>query len=333
MDLDFLYTDSNYNELGYFTKCEIDVEIGRYGQSSNDFELTLSSLNLDFNLDEGSLFYAVDTEWGGIIQSKKVDTSSNKLTFKGKTWRGLLEKEYIQPPNGQAYYVASGEANSFIQNVISKRFDDLFVVDNVGLSDITVDYQIRDINLLKALEKTLYKADIPSRLDIKYYDRKVHLQAIPIVDLSELLQYDNSYGLSMIAETPTKGYNHIIALGKGELTDRLRVNLYLKKDGTWTTSSNTVYKGFARKTYIYEDVNCEDVNELTDNAINKVMEENGTSTLSISFSSDDSELFDIVGAKEEITGLSFKEQITQKILKASFNNDIKKIEIQHKVGD
>lgn len=331
--MDLIYTDSNFNELGFIEKADIDVEIGRYGVATNDFELTISSLNRDDKFDEGSLFYSLESEWGGMVQSKKVDTSSNKLTFKGKTWRGMLEKEYIQPNQGQAYYVANCEANTFIQDVISKRFDDLFIVDNVGLSDINVNYQIRDMNLLEAIEKALYKADIPSRLDIRFYDKKVHLQAIPIVDLSGILQYDNSYGLTMIAETPKKGYNHILALGKGELTERLRVNLYLKKDGTWTTSSNTFYKGLSRKTYKYEDVNCEDVSELTSKAIEKVSEINGTSTLSISFTSDDADLFDIVGAKEEITGISFKEQITKKILKGSVNKDIKNLKIEYQVGD
>ena len=137
----------------------------------------------------------------------------------------------------------------------------------------------------------------------------------------------------MIAETPTKGYNHILALGKGELTERIRANIYLKKDGTWTTSSNTFYKGLSRKTYKYEDVNCDDIDELTSKAIEKVTEINGTSTLSISFTSDDADLFDIVGAKEDITGISFKEQITKKILKGSVNKDIKNLKIEYQVGD
>lgn len=331
--MDLIYTDSNFIELGYIYNADIDIDIGKYGVSTNDFELTISSLNRDDQFDEGSLFYAIESEWGGIIQSKKVDTSLNKLTFKGKTWRGLLEKEYIQPSTGQAYYVVNCEANTFIHNVIENKFNDLFVVDNVGLSDINVNYQIRDLNMLEAIEKALYKADIPSRLDIRFFDKKVHLQAIPIVDLSELLQYDDSYGLSMIAETPAKGYNHILALGKGELTERLRVNLYLKKDGTWTTSSNTFYKGLSRKTYKYEDVNCEDITELTNNAIEKINEINGTSTLSISFKSDDADLFDIVGAKEDITGISFKEQITQKILKGTINGDMSSVSVEYKVGD
>ena len=45
------------------------------------------------------------------------------------------------------------------------------------------------------------QADIPSRLDIVFHDGKVHIQAIPIVDLSELLQYDKSYGITTVSYT------------------------------------------------------------------------------------------------------------------------------------
>lgn len=331
--MDFIYTDSNYIELGYL-KATIDIEIGQYGVSGNDFQITMSTSNRDTEFDKGSLFFSEDSEWGGILDNKKVDTFTNQIVFMGRTWRGLLEKEYVQPPNGQAYLILQKEANTAIEELISGRFGDLYVVDNVGLSDITVNYQIRDYNLLDAIEKMLYRADISSRLDIRFYDGKVHLQAIPIVDLSELLQYDNSYGLSMTAQTAEKSYNHLLALGKGELTERIRVNLYLKKDGSWSTnSSDAHYKGFERITYKYDNTSEEDTTALINGAIEAVTEANGTDTLSISFSSDDADLFDIVGAKEEITGISFKEQITQKILKGTLNGDMSNLKIEYKVGE
>lgn len=333
MALDFIYTDSNYMELGYL-KATVDIEIGQYGIASNDFQVTLSTVNRDVSFDNGSLFYCPDSEWGGMLDNKSVDTSTNQISFMGKTWRGLLEKEYIQPPNGQAYLIMQKEANTAIEELISGRFGDLYVVDNIGLSDIQVNYQIRDYNLLQALEKMLYRADIPSRLDIRFYDGQVHLQAIPIVDLSELLQYDNSYGLAMTAQTASKTYNHILALGKGELTERIRVNLYLKKDGSWSTNvKDSYYKGFERITYKYDNTSEEETTELINGAIEAVTEANGTDTLSISFTSDDADLFDIVGAKEEITGISFKEQITQKILKGTLNGDMSSLSVEYKVGE
>ena len=132
----------------------------------------------------------------------------------------------------------------------------------------------------------------------------------------------------MTVKTESKPYNHILCLGKGELLDRLRINLYLQSDGSWT-ESNQVYTGLERKTYKHEDVNVESRDELTKNAIEKVAEANESDTLEISFDADNAELFDIVGAKENITGISFKEPITQKIIKISDGD----ISISYKVGD
>lgn len=327
MGLEYIYTDADYNELGYLSHFDADVEIGKYGISKNDFELALSLEDRDPLFTVGSLFYKEDSEVGGIIQRLKINTSDNTIALIGPTFRGLLEKEYVQPPAGSAYLTLNGEANACINVLIGDRFDGLFVVDNIGASNINVKYDVRDINLLQALEKALGASN--ARLCIKHQiDGKVHLYAKKINDLSDTLQYDNDYQIDMTVKTESKPYNHILCLGKGELLDRLRVNLYLQDDGSWS-ESNQVYTGLDRKTYKHEDVNVESRDELTKNAIEKVAEANESDTLEISFDADNAELFDIVGAKENITGISFKEPITQKIIKISDGD----ISISYKVGD
>lgn len=327
MGLEYIYTDSDWNELGYLTHFDADVEIGEYDVSKNDFELTLSLEDRDPLYTIGSLFYKEDTEIGGVIQRLKINTSDNTITMIGPTFRGSLEKEYVQPPSGSTYLSLNDEANTCINTLIGDRFDGLFVVDNIGASNINVRYDVRDINLLQALEKALGASN--ARLCIRHkIDGKVHLWAEKINDLSDTLQYDNDYQIGMIVKTESKPYNHIFALGKGELLDRLRVNLYLQIDGSWS-ESNQIYTGLDRKTYKYEDVNVDDRAELIKNATEKVVESNESDTLEISFDADDAELFDIVGAKENITGISFKESITQKIIKISDGD----VSISYKVGD
>lgn len=327
MGLEYIYTDSSYNEVGYLTHFDADIEIGKYDVSKNDFESTLSLEDRDPLFTIGSLFYKENTEIGGIIQRLKVNTSDNTITLIGPTFRGLLEKEYVQPSAGSAYLTLNGEANACINVLIGDRFGGLFVVDNIGASNINVKYDVRDINLLQALEKALGASN--ARLCIRHRtDGKVHLYAEKINDLSDTLQYDNDYQIDMTVKTESNPYNHILCLGKGELLDRLRINLYLQSDGSWT-ESNQVYTGLDRKTYKHEDVNVESRDELTKNAIEKVAEANESDTLEISFDADNAELFDIVGAKENITGISFKEPITQKIIKISDGD----ISISYKVGD
>lgn len=327
MGLEYIYTDASYNELGYLTHFDADIEIGKFDVSKNDFELTLSLEDRDPLFTIGSLFYKANTEIGGVIQRLKINTSDNTITMIGVTFRGLLEKEYVQPPAGSAYLTLNGEANTCINTIIGDRFDGLYTVDNIGASNINVKYDVRDINLLQALEKALGASN--ARLCIKHQiDGKVHLYAEKINDLSDTLQYDNDYQIDMTVKTESKPYNHILCLGKGELLDRLRVNLYLQADGSWSESNQT-YTGLDRKTYKHEDVNVEKRDELIKNATEKVAEANESDTLEISFDADDAELFDIVGAKENITGISFKEPITQKIIKISDDD----LSISYKVGD
>ena len=327
MGLEYIYTDANYNELGYLAHFDADLEIGKYDVSKNDFELTLLLEDRDPLFTIGSLFYKENTETGGAVHRLKINTSDNTVTMIGPTFRGLLEKEYVQPSNGSAYLTLNGEANACINTLIGDRFDGLFVVDNIGASNIYIKYDVRDINLLQALEKALGSSN--ARLCIRHrIDGKVHLYAEKINDLSDTLRYDNDYQIGMIVKTESKPYNHIIALGKGELLDRLRINLYLQTDGSWS-ESNQVYTGLDRKTYKHEDVNVDDRAELIKNATEKAIEANESDTLEISFGADNAELFDIVGAKENITGISFKEPITQKIIKISDGD----ISISYKVGD
>lgn len=324
--MDLIYTNSQLQERGFLKDYEMDLEIGKQGESANDYELTIKTASIPEGLDYGSLVYYEGTEYGGIVERKKVDTSAGTITFMGPTFRGLLEKEYVQPPEGQTHLKAKGEANEVINSMIAGRFGDLLVVDEIGSSGISVNYDIRDMNLLKAIENTLKAKN--GKLEVKHQeDGKVHLKAAEITDISDLVQYDSSYQVGMLVETKIRPYNHILALGKGELLDRLRVNLYLQEDGSW--SETETGSGLGRKTYKYEDTNTEDALELQEAAVKKVTEENGTDTLSVSFDADNAELFDVVAVKEEITGVSFKTQITQKIIK--FKNNT--FDISYKVGE
>ena len=326
MGLEFIITNQNRTkELGYLKDASLDIDIGKYGVAENDFEITVSSTNRETEFDDGSLFYCEGTEWGGLLQGKRVNTGTNELTHKGQTFRGLLTNEYVQPPEGESHLVLKGEANTCINTLISGKFDGLFEVDEIGGSGITVNYQVRDLNLLQALEKTLGYAG--GRLEIQFRDGKAHLKAVPIQDLSDTIQYDNDYMVQMNVETPGTQYNHILALGKGELTERLRLNLYLQEDGSW--GDVEFYSGLKKKTYKYENSNTETEADLREEAIDNINTMTSTETLDISFEADEANLFDIVAAEEQITGIKFKEQITQKILKGTTGD----LNVSYKVGE
>ena len=194
--MDLIITDSNFNELGYLKKYELDLEIGKYGISSNDFQLTINIDDMVDGFSYDSLFYIENTEYGGFVENIKVDTKNKTISYLGKTFRGMLEKEYIQPPSGQAYFNLKGEANKCINELTNRKFNDLFVIDDVGLSEININYSIRDLNLLQALENALGTQNAKIGI-IHHSDGLVHLHALKINDLSDSIQYDNNYNIKM----------------------------------------------------------------------------------------------------------------------------------------
>lgn len=328
--MELIYTNPNYKELGILKQPTLDLEIGKYDVATNDFELSLDMELWDSSFTYGSLFYCEGTEYGGIVKRIKVDTASDKITFKGYTFRGLLQKEYVQPPNPteNAYLVLNCGANEALNTMIDERFDDLFIVDDIQDVSIKVDYSVRDINLLEACEKVLNTGG--ARLSITHKeDGRVHLKANLVKDLSDKIQYDKNYQLNMVVETADEQYNHVLALGQGELTERLRINLYKNVLGEWTEDeSQAYYRGINRKTYKYDDTSSETRDALLENVMKKIKELETSDSLEIAFDSDNAELFDIVGAKEDITGINFKQPIQQKILKISNEN----VDISYGVG-
>ena len=328
--MELIYTNPNYKELGVLKHPTLDLEIGKYDVATNDFELSLDMELWDSSFTYGSLFYCEDTEYGGIVKQIKVDTANEKITFKGYTFRGMLQKEYVQPPNPtkNAYLVLNCGANTALNTMIDKRFDDLFVVDDIDDTSIKVNYSVRDINLLEACEKVLNTGG--ARLSITHKnDGLVHLKATLVKDLSNTIQYDKNYQLNMVVETAEEQYNHVLALGQGELTERVRINLYKNAVGDWVEDeSEAYYKGIDRKTYKYDDTSSETRDKLLENVVKKIEELETTDSLDISFESDNAELFDIVSAKEDVTGINFKQPIQQKILKIS-NDDV---DISYGVG-
>ncbi|MFI3173118.1 MAG: hypothetical protein R3Y58_12240 [Eubacteriales bacterium] len=336
MDINLIYTNEESVERGYLNDVSIDITFAKSSSDSNDFELSMDVSNYDLAFRKGSYFYTEEaTEIGGIIDVVSVDTSSETVTLTGVTWRGLLDTIYIQPPNEEeAYYSVSGEANTIIEELLFGQFDGLYVVDDVGSSDIIVDYDIRDISILQAIEKMLYYATPSAKLDIAHYEGKVHVKAVLIQDLSELVQYDETYGVEMIATTAGYSYNHILALGSGELVERLRLNIYMTDTGSWSVDpADEQFVGLEKRMYKYDATNIDDIDELQESAISAAEGANSTDTIALSFDSDAEALFDMVGVKEDITGIWGTEQITSKLVKGTITDGKANVSVTYDVGE
>lgn len=323
--MDFIVANEKKIEQGYLKDYKsIDIDLG----DTNDFEITL---DLDIwdktQYTYGYLFYRLNTEYGGIIEDMRVDTKTNSIRLLGYTWRGLLTQKIIRPPDGQDYFTVAGEANNVLRQVIGNAFNDLFVVDDID-SGFTVNYQFdRYTNMLKGFEKMLKTVNAKLKLYFDNADMQLHIQATPITDYSQDLEYSQDNKINFTTRDYRAGINHLICLGQGELSSRQIVDLYLQMDGAITET--IFYKDLDERVAIYDYSSAEDLAELKRGGIERLEELMDFKEMQMSVEKIEAEIGDIVGGKERITGLSMKKPVIQKILNISDSKE----KIQFKVGD
>lgn len=333
--MDFIYTGNDLVDIDYLDRqMELDMEIGSYLSSSrNDFELSVpySVWNPKFN--EGSIIYDNDetNEYGGRIQGITSDTANECVTLYGYTWRGLISKKYVVPPSGQAYYQARGDANDFLRAILDDQFDGL-IIGSTELCGVEVNRDLRYINMLEAIEKTLGDVGLKLKITFDKRNKCAVCSAAPIVNYSNDTELNNDYGYNLVAKAIKNGYNHVICLGQGELTERTVMNLYRLSNGNITQNESEAIAdgnvGINRRTMLYDYSSVESEEELLHGGIDQLNENQDTNTLEIS-NVENVDIGDIVGAKDRITGIYMQKQIISKVLTGFVDS----IDIEYKVGD
>ena len=80
--MDLIYTNKNKEDMGIIQDFSLDMA---YGNDENNFELQKFFSNDE--LENGSFIYVDNTEYGGIIDAVKDDTSSDNITYTGNNNR------------------------------------------------------------------------------------------------------------------------------------------------------------------------------------------------------------------------------------------------------
>lgn len=321
--MDYIVADSEGTEQGYLVASrKIDIDIG----DTNDFELTLDADDYKRRgYGFGYRFYQEGTEYGGIFEDIKVVTKNNSVVIRGFTWRGLLSQKIILPPSSLAYLTVSGDANAVIAEVLGDAFGDLYAVESQP-AGISISYQFdRFTDMLTGLTKMLSRAS--ARLNIYFSGGQVHLEALPVTDWSEQLEYGTDNRVSFTIRDYRQGINHLICLGSGQLTDRQILHLYLQGDGT--IGSTQHYAGLQERMAVYDYNGAEDLDSLREGGLDRFAELLNYQEMSIAIQDIPVELGDIVGGRERITGMVIKKPVTNKVIKVTGN----KVEISYKVGD
>lgn len=319
--MDLIYTNTDKDDVGVLQDFSLDLA---FGSDENDFAITVSQDN--HVAEAGCFIYIQGTEYGGMIDAVTSDTGAKKVTYSGRTWHGLLNSKILEPDASQDYLIVNGEANAVIAGLLTRMgLTTLFVADYT-VSEITIDSYQFDLytpgydGILKML------ASVGAKLHMEHNGTNVVLSATSIVDHSQNGIDDDQMSLT-VKQTKNK-VNHLICLGSGELASRTVVHLYADENGQ--ISQKQTFTGINEYATTYEYSNSESKDDLIEWGTKRFEELLQQDDLAVDFSETDDiyDIGDIVGATDNVTGVSVAVSVTKKIVKFDGNNIIVNIETQ-----
>lgn len=223
--MDLVYANEKNEELGVLKAYTFDLA---YGVDENDFSLQMPLP--DHCIEQGYFIYADGTEYGGVVDRISVDNKANLVTYSGRTWHGILSKAIITPPSGYDYYMASGDANAIIGQIVKDLgLDDIFEAKTEECDIDVGEYQFaRYVDAYTGIRQMLAQFD--GKLLFKHERGKVILSAEFLIDYSVDEEWDSSQlGFQILRNY--RPINHLICLGQGDLRDRAVIHLFTDENG------------------------------------------------------------------------------------------------------
>lgn len=319
--MELIHADSEFNELGFIDFNQFDGVISLAPElESNDWEADICADDFErYDVKIGDYLYFPDTEWGGPIEKIEHVSSRGVIKIYGITWRGMLIRKVIVPPTGTSHLDTRGVELSAVISVILNitGLGKLFT----GPSELTGKIskrQFRYNTVFEGINDMLNDVDCRLELILDADSKKVVLSVKDVIDHSDEIEFSEDYDMSFTSTLATAQYNHIIALGQGELEERTVQHVWLLPNGTTTTDSNAdgILTGLQEKTLVYDYPNCEEIDELIDGAKKKLLEYATENAINFDWNSADIDLplGDKVGMRDRITGMSDVKTISQKLL-------------------
>ena len=304
--MDLICTNAKRSDQGVLTTHSFDLS---YGASENNFELTIGAN--ESMLETNACVYIEGTEYGGMVGGIKASTHGETITYKGRTWHGILNSKVIEPDTGEDYLIVSGDANEVLSFLIARLgLSELFVAAENPSGVNIRNYKFhRYCDAYDGIADML--ADNGGKLKIAWQDRAVHLSAEPIADYTES-PIDGDIATLTVEQNKDK-VNHLICLGKGDLAAREVIHLYIDQFGR--IGDVQYYTGLAEIVETYDNSSSED---LRNDGIKRFTEIRNNDKAEIDLSEMEGityDIGDIVGATEYKSGVSVAARVKQKIVK------------------
>jgi len=303
--MDMIYMTTGRIELGVLANFTLDLDVA----DSMDFEIKASASGIV--LEKGYFWYIPDTEYGGRIDDRKIDSANNTITYTGRTWRGILNSYIVEPSTGEAYLVVSGSlANITADRLAVAGVTALF---HAGDGETTLDsFQFdRYTTLYKGLMKAAAAAG--QSIGISWTNGFVVISYHTIRDFSDELEYSQDSGMEFTLAERSAQANHLICLGSGELEERMVVHLYRQVDGS--TGAAKAFFGLDEITETLDYPSAESTEELTKSGTKRMDELAKSKEFSIYVDDLGLLIGDIVSARDRITDTTMKGAVENIIVK------------------
>lgn len=306
--MDLIYMNAAREDIGVLLDYEMDMA---FGQDENNFECTIAAGS--HCCVPGFFLYVYGTEYGGIIDCLESNNDTQEVIYSGRTWPGILNSKVIEPDSGQAYLKVSGEANAVIASLLTRLgLSDLFAASGEDSGLTIKNYQMnRYIAGYEGICKML--SSVGGKLLFAFDGSKVILSAAAVHDYSQDEEFDSDQ-VDFDVKKKERTVNHLICLGSGELTDRTVIHLYADKQGN--ISRTQTQFGLDEFAEVYDYSNAESDAELESGGQERLRSLWEPAEMSIDFDadSDSYNIGDIVGATDNVTGISVSAAITKKIV-------------------
>ncbi len=309
MGIELIHADGRFSELRElmeFTQFDANISMSPEGDS-NDWMLELPASEWQrMPIFPGHFVYISDSEWGGPVERIRHSSSDDAVRVYGTCWRGLLTRRAVCPAAGSTHVTFTNADASAVIGALLGGWMPHFFSAETGSSGIICSGIIRYRNMLEALYSVL--GDASARLCVSFSEGRVRLRAERIADLSGLVELSEEYESMIISERSMHRYNHIIALGQGEMLDRTVAQLWLLPDGSVTEdpSAQGVPSTSEQKSYIYDYPAVESPAMLKSEAEKKLKSLAGGNSMEITVRGYGSELdlTDRVSVRDAMTDIS-----------------------------
>lgn len=300
-----IVTDGQRVDQAAVEDYELDLA---FGDSEQSFEVTFELPKLS----AGALVYIDGTEYGGIVDGIRTDTTSTKgITYTGRTWHGILSAKVVRPPSGQDYRTFTGDANAAIADIVTHvGLDTLFSVRQAS-SGYSVNYRYnRYIDAYSALKSML--SSVGCVLAMSRHDGYVELWAEPVASIGDDIDSDL---MDFEAEATVRVLNHLVCLGSGELKNRTVIDLYA--NGLGQVSTTQTFFGVEEIAEVYDYASA-DADTLLSEGAKRLKEQQVGGTIDAEVNGEQGwRVGDHVTSRDNVAGVIVSTIIAKKIVKVS----------------